>query len=121
MTAHRKLAAAGIAAVAVGAFLPWVSVFGVTKLGVEGDGAITLALAVAGMILLFFVHRRWATVVEWACAVIVTLIAFADMNGFATVGLYVTLFGGLTWIAGMVWGASVARTKASAAQVRAPH
>ena len=60
----RKFAAGGIGLTTIGAFLPWVKVqtFGgtVTKAGIDGDGSITLALAiVAGIALLLGRGKPW--------------------------------------------------------------
>jgi hypothetical protein len=49
-TRRYLLAAAG--AVAIGSFLPWASIFGISAYGIQGDGVITLILAGAGIGLL---------------------------------------------------------------------
>src|SRR6478609_9821315 len=52
LTTPQRVSAVAILVVAVAAFLPWVSLFGISKLGIEGDGVITLILAILGAVLL---------------------------------------------------------------------
>ena len=40
------------------------------------------------------------------------LIALADMNGAAAIGLYLTLFAGLAWVAAVIWDVRLGRTSA---------
>ena len=53
-----------------------------------------------------------------ALAAIVALIGLVDMNGAAAIGLYLTLFGGLVWLAGAIWQLSARR--AAPTQPQAP-
>lgn len=84
--------------VAVAAFLPWVSVLGFTKTGVDGDGVPTLILALVGLAL---ISRRWlGWIGQILPAGIVAAIAIDDLNNagnFAAIGLYLTLVGGPVW------------------------
>jgi hypothetical protein len=89
-----------------------VSILGISKLGIEGDGVITLVLAIAGAIVLFVStgvlgHQRtpgkvstWALVI---LAVLVALVGLLDMNGAAALGLYLTFFAGIGWVVGAIW------------------
>ena len=102
----QKVAAASMLVVAVSAFLPWVSILGISVSGIEGDGAITLTCALAGLAALWLrdrLPRKVAVGVLWAGAAVTTLVALVDMNGAAAIGLYLTLFGGIGWIGALVW------------------
>ena len=48
LSTPQRISAISILVVALAAFLPWVSIFGIGVSGIEGDGVITLAMAVAG-------------------------------------------------------------------------
>jgi hypothetical protein len=79
----RKVMACAIVATALGSLLPWVSIFGVTVYGIEGDGQITFGAAVVGAVV-FLLHntgragRRLMLVVEAVGAVVVSLVALYD-------------------------------------------
>jgi hypothetical protein len=105
----QKVASGSMLVVAVSAFLPWVSILGISVSGIEGDGAITLVCALAGLAALWLrvrVPRRLAAAVLWTGAAVTTLVALADMNGAAAIGLYLTLFGGIGWLGALVWARS---------------
>lgn len=98
--------------VVLGAFLPWVSVFGISAIGVEGDGVMTLVLALAGLAVLAIstgflgsdrTSGRASHITLLVLAILVALIGLIDMNGVAAIGLYLTLFAGVAWVAGAVW------------------
>jgi hypothetical protein len=102
----QKLAAISMLVVAVAAFLPWVSLFGLSKSGIEGDGAITLVCALVGLVVLWLrarLPRRLVVGVLLTGAAITTLVGVVDMNSAAAMGLYLTLFGGIAWLAGVIW------------------
>ena len=89
-----------------------MSIFGISAIGVEGDGVITLLLAVAGGIVLALssglvgklkAPGKWAQISLLVFAVLVALIGLMDMNGVAAIGLYLTLFGGIAWVVGAAW------------------
>lgn len=110
LTKPQRVAAACMVVVAVAAFLPWVSIFGIGVLGIEGDGQVTLVCAIIGLIVLALRTRRSdgeqpvaLRVVAYVAAVIAVFIGLADMNGAAAIGLYLTLFGALGWLASLVW------------------
>jgi hypothetical protein len=42
-------------------------------------------------------------VISWVAAAFTLLIAITDMNDFAAIGLYLTLFGGVAWVGALVW------------------
>lgn len=97
----RTIIGGAAAVVALAAFLPWVSVLGFSKTGIDGDGAITLVLALVGLLL---VWRRW---LGWIGQVIlsglVAAVAIYDLNdagSFAAIGLYLTFLAGAVWVVG---------------------
>jgi hypothetical protein len=47
--------------------------------------------------------------------VITALIGLLDMNGFAAIGLYLTLLGGLAWVGGAIWQLASATSTATSA------
>jgi hypothetical protein len=120
----QRVSAISMAVVAVAAFLPWVSIFGISKIGVQGDGVITLVLAIVGMITLVMTTgvvgdrggapRRRSQVFLLVLAIITAILALADMNGAAAIGLYLTMFGGIAWVVGAVWELTASRSSAAA-------
>jgi hypothetical protein len=120
LTRPQRVSAVSVAVIALGAFLPWVSIFGISKAGVEGDGVITLILAIVGAVVLLATTGmlregrkpgKASRVVLLILAVIVAIIALADMNGAAAIGLYLTLFGGIAWVVGAVWEMTTSKTQ----------
>jgi hypothetical protein len=120
----QRVSAISMAVVAVAAFLPWVSIFGISKIGVQGDGVITLVLAVVGAITLAMTTgvvghrggapRRRSQVFLVVLAIITAVLALADMNGAAAIGLYLTLFGGIAWVVGAIWELTASRPSVAA-------
>jgi hypothetical protein len=115
----QRLAGASMAVVAISAFLPWVSILGFSKAGIEGDGAITLVCALVGLAALAFhaglggrLGRKAMLIVSAIAGAVTLLIALADMNGAAAIGLYLTLFAGLAWVAAVIWDVRLGRTSA---------
>lgn len=128
LTVPQRISAISIAVVAVGAFLPWVSIFGLSKSGVEGDGVVTLVAALVGAGVMLAttgllrdgrVPGKAARIVPLVLASFVAVIAIADMNGAAAIGLYLTLFAGIAWVVGAVWDLSTP-TKPDAEQSMTP-
>ncbi|EFQ84806.1 hypothetical protein HMPREF0063_10147 [Aeromicrobium marinum DSM 15272] len=122
LSTPQRISAASIGVVALAAFLPWVSIFGVSALGVEGDGVITLVAAVAGAVVLAMTTgvigepKTPGTRSELALiilATIVALIGLVDMNGAAAMGLYLTLFAGIAWVVGAVWQFNLSKQSAA--------
>ena len=112
LSTPQRISAISILVVALAAFLPWVSIFGIGVSGIEGDGVITLAIAVAGGITFALttglfgqekVAGRKSQVSLLVMSVLVALIGLMDMNGAAAIGLYLTLFGGVAWVVGAAW------------------
>jgi hypothetical protein len=121
LTTPQRISAVSILVVALAAFLPWVSIFGISAIGIEGDGLITLALAAVGGIVLALttnlfgkeqVPGKKSQVSLVVLALMVALIGFMDMNGAAAIGLYLTLFGGVAWVVGAAWQLSVSKQNA---------
>lgn len=128
LTTPQRISAVAILVVALAAFLPWVSIFGVSVRGIEGDGVITLAFAVAGGIVLALTTGLFGTgkvpgkksqISLLVLATLVALIALMAMNGAAAMGLYLTLFGGIAWVVGAAWELSISKPKASQSDERA--
>lgn len=118
LTTPQRISAVSILVVALAAFLPWVSIFGISALGVEGDGVLTLLLAIAGGVVLastsgLFGQEKTpgkkSQIALLLLALLVALIGLMDMNGAAAIGLYLTLFGGLAWVIGATWQLNTAK------------
>jgi hypothetical protein len=118
----QRISAVSILVVALAAFLPWVSVFGISARGIEGDGVITLVLSVAGGVVLGLtsglfgqeqVPGKKSQITLLVLAVVVALVGLLDMNGAAAIGLYLTLFGGVAWVVGAAWQLSLAKKTAA--------
>ncbi len=111
LSTPQRISAGAILVVALAAFLPWVSIFGISALGIEGDGVITLLLALAGGAVLAMTSGlvkakslgRKGEIALVVLAALVALIGLLDMNGAAAIGLYLTLFGGVAWAVAAVW------------------
>lgn len=112
LTTPQRISGVAILVVALAAFLPWVSLFGISVSGIEGDGVITLVLALAGAVVLALTTGvvggsrtpgRASQIILLVLAVLVALVGLFDMNGAAAVGLYLTLFGGIAWVVGAIW------------------
>lgn len=116
LTTPQRVSAVSILVVVIAAFLPWVSIFGISAIGVEGDGVMTLVLAAAGGIVLAVTTGIFTTpgnpgkksqVTLLVLAVLVALVGLLDMNGAAAIGLYLTFFAGIAWIVGAAWQLNV--------------
>lgn len=117
-TIPQRISAVSIVVIALAAFLPWVSIFGVSVRGIEGDGVITLVLAAAGGIILALTTGlfgkqkapgRKSQIALLVLAVLVALIGLFDMNGVAAIGLYLTLLAGIAWVVGSAWQLGVGK------------
>jgi hypothetical protein len=87
--------------VAVAAFLPWASVFGFSKAGIEGDGVVTLVCAVAGLALIWGAKLGWVGQLIPALLVVLTGLYDLDEAGnLAAIGLYLTFLAGIAWVVG---------------------
>ncbi|WP_332643794.1 hypothetical protein [Aeromicrobium sp.] len=122
LTTPQRISAISIVVVAVAAFLPWVSLFGISVIGVEGDGIMTLVLALAGGVVLALTTGIFTTpghpgmrsqVTLLVLAVLVALIGLVDMNGAAAIGLYLTLFAGVAWVVGAAWQLNLSKAAAT--------
>lgn len=118
LTTPQRISAVAILVTAIASFLPWVSFLGISKLGIDGDGVITLLFAIAGAIVLvvttglFGKPRRPGKASQIAMlvlAVLTALIGLLDMNGAAAMGLYLTLFAGVAWVVGAAWQLNLAK------------
>lgn len=111
LTTAQRITAVSLVVVALAAFLPWVSIFGISVSGIRGDGVLTLVLALLGAAALAVrvevigqvkVPARVNLVASLVLGALVALIGLLDMNGAAAIGLYLTLFGGIAWVVGAV-------------------
>jgi hypothetical protein len=109
------MAGIAIVIVALSAFLPWVSILGISVVGIQGDGVITLGCAVVGAVMLalgtnLFGSARIPTIAKNIVSIlgasVTTLVGLGDMNGFAAIGLYLTLLAGVAWLVAAIWDAS---------------
>lgn len=112
LTLPQRISIASMVVVVIAAFLPWVSLFGISARGTEGDGVITLILALAGIGVLAYSSPLFraerspgkpSQITLIVLAAIVALIGLFDMNGAAAIGLYLTLFAGIAWLVGAIW------------------
>lgn len=125
LSVPQRLSVGSALVTVIAAFLPWVSILGISAIGIEGDGVITLILGLAGATILLFTAgvfggeakapAKAINITLIVLAALVTLIALVDMNGAAAVGLYLTLFAGMAWIAGAIWHMAIAAKVATSA------
>ena len=122
LSTPQRISAISLVVVALAAFLPWVSIFGIGVSGIEGDGVITLVIAVAGGIMLAVttglfgeprVAGKKSQISLLVMSVLVALIGLMDMNGAAAIGLYLTLFGGVAWVVGAAWQLGISKNDAT--------
>ena len=122
LTVPERLSLGAMAVVVIAAFLPWASVLGISARGTDGDGVITLIVALVGIVVLaatsglFRPEKTSGKVSQIALIVlgaIVALIGIADMNGVSAIGLYLTLFAGIAWVIGSVWTMTSGKPAAS--------
>ena len=118
----QRISGIAIIVVALAAFLPWVTIFGFSVSGIEGDGVLTLILALLGAAALATrtglldrvkVPEKASLIASMVFAALVALIGFLDMNGAAAIGLYLTLFAGIAWVVGAVLELKDAKVKAA--------
>jgi heme/copper-type cytochrome/quinol oxidase subunit 1 len=112
LTRPQRLAAVAVVVIAISAFLPWASVFGISVTGIHGDGQITLICALVGGVLLALrahvvgrmaVKQPWYFYPSLVLAAIVALVGLFDLNNVAALGLYLTFFGGIAWLVALIW------------------
>lgn len=131
LSTPQRISAVSVLVVALAAFLPWVSVFGVGVSGMQGDGVITFVLALVGGVVLALTAGAFgeqkaagkkSQISLLVLAVVVALIGLLDMNGAAAIGLYLTLLGGVAWVVGAAWQLGAATNDAATAEEpTAPH
>jgi hypothetical protein len=128
LTVPQRISASAMLVTILAAFLPWVSIFGVSVRGTGGDGVITLIVALAGLVVLAITSGvfgeartpgRGSQITLLVLAIIVALVGFYDMNGAAAIGLYLTLLAGIAWVVGAVWQLTLTKA-ATAASVETP-
>lgn len=107
----QRLAGISMIVVAISAFLPWVSIFGISVSGIEGDGAITLICALIGLAALALgsgllgsrLGRKPMLIISGIAGGLTAFVGLYDMNGAAAIGLYLTMFAGIAWVVAVVW------------------
>lgn len=118
LTMPQRVSGVAMLVVGLAAFLPWVSILGIGAIGIEGDGVLTLVLALAGAVILAMTTGlvgsprtpgRASQIALLVLAVLAALIALLDMNGAAAIGLYLTLLGGIAWVVGAAWQLSLTK------------
>lgn len=118
LTVPQRVSSVAMLVVALAAFLPWVSIFGISAIGIKGDGVLTLVLALAGGVILAMTTGlvgsprapgRVSQIALLVLAGIAALIALLDMNGAAAIGLYLTLMAGIAWVVGAAWQLSLTK------------
>jgi hypothetical protein len=105
-----QLAGAGIALLVIGAFGPWAKVLSTSVNGLDGDGVLTLGLAVVAAVFVGLAYTKRAAPnkialgVCGALALLISIIDIADVSGDISVGwgLWLTLIGSLVLIAAAV-------------------
>lgn len=124
LTTPQRISAVAILVTAIAAFLPWVSLLGFGKLGIEGDGVMTLIFALAGAVILSVTTGligkprdpgKASQISMLVLAVLTALIGLVDMNGAAAIGLYLTLLAGVAWVIGAAWQLSLSKPATSEA------
>lgn len=112
LTRPQLFGAGSAAVVAIAAFLPWYSAFGLGVSGMRGQGRLTLLCAFAGLAVIAFstdvIGRRRLTRQAYlagtgAAAGLVLLTALRTVSGDAGLGLYLTLAAGGAWVACLIW------------------
>jgi hypothetical protein len=107
--------------VAISAFLPWASFLRFSKSGIEGDGIVTLVLAIVGLALIWRSWGGWMSQV--ALAALVVLIGLYDLNevgNLAAIGLYLTFVAGIAWVVGAFMMRSATSAAGPASSVVGP-
>jgi hypothetical protein len=111
LTRPQLWAASSAAVVALAAFLPWYSAFGLGVSGMRGPGRLTFACAVAALAVVAFatdvVGRRRLTRQAYflgsvPAVAVVLLTALRRTGDGAGLGLYLTLGAGLVWLAALL-------------------
>jgi hypothetical protein len=99
----RTVMAGAAGVVLLSAFLPWVSFLGYSRAGIDGDGSITLIVAIVG---LFLAWRSWlGWIGQLAAAGVVAVVGIYDINqagNLAAIGLYLTFLAGVVWVVAAV-------------------
>jgi hypothetical protein len=99
----RTVMAGAAGVVVLSAFLPWVSFLGYSRAGIDGDGSITLIVALVGLLLAWRSWLGW--IGQLAAAGIVAAVGIYDINqagNLAAIGLYLTFLGGIVWVVAAV-------------------
>lgn len=76
---------ASVALLVIGAFLPWVNMGLFSVSGVEGDGVITLILAIIAIIIYFTLKKKpkvvkITTIIAGAVSLIITFVSFSNIG-----------------------------------------
>jgi len=112
LTTLERVIGGSAVVVVIAAFLPWVSVFGLSVSGINGDGKITLVLALIGLAALaasrgigpVAVGGRAMHVTELVAGALVVVIGLADLHSVSAIGVYLTLLAGVVWVGAAIAG-----------------
>jgi hypothetical protein len=136
MTGQRKLILAASGAVILGAFLPWWSILGFSVNGVQqGDGGITLVLALVAAVLALVANQKVMAVVGGLAGLGIAGVGLYHVIDTATTkvfgatigmsligsGLWITAFGGIALVALAVYGIWVAQSERTTHQPAVSH
>ena len=94
----QKIALAGAVVAAVGSFLPWATFLGTSIGGLQGDGVITLLLAIVAAGITTIepdAVEKWNSAIVGGCGVLIVLVGLVSLTGAAAIGLFLTIIGGL--------------------------
>src|SRR5690625_7987896 len=113
LSTPEKATAGAMAVVFISAVVPWASLFGVSAIGVQGDGVITLIFAIACLALLILTTGvfgtepkfagRGAEIASIVLGGLTALVGLIYMSGISSIGFYLSLMGGLAWAGCAVW------------------
>ena len=119
LSLQQKVQATAAVVIALAAFLPWASIFGLSVSGINGDGKITLILALGalfgfatrtGLTGDFTLAPKVVLGISILCATVSLLVGIADMNDFAAIGLYLTLIASIVMAAAIIWEIRLGRS-----------
>jgi len=129
LSKQQKIQGVAAAVIALAAFLPWASIFGLSASGINGDGQITLVLALVALAALatqtsltgdFRLSHKLVLAATILCAGVGILVGLFDMNEFSAIGLYLTLIASIVMAAAIIWELRIGRQHEETPAVAAP-
>jgi len=112
MKANFLASAIGTLLIIVGTFMPWVEIFGITANGWANGSGGPLFLIIVGVLALGLnlLSKKWSNIVSIVLSVILILVTFLIVSGFAergqsaAIGVWLIIFGGVINIIGSIMG-----------------